>query len=79
MPQFHLNLRRGQELIEDDEPQEFADLAAAREDAVQSLRELAAHALQDGKSFEYTGIEITDPHGAVLTVVEATEAVPELR
>jgi len=79
MPLFQMNLRRGQELIEDEEPQEFVDLAAARQDAVQALRELAAHAILDGSSFEYTSIEITDPNGSKLAVVEATEAVSALR
>jgi hypothetical protein len=79
MPKFHLNTRRRQELIEDDEPQEFADLAAARNDAVQSLRELAAHAILDGKPFEYISIEITDATGTKLADVQATEACPQLR
>ena len=50
MPFFHLNLKPGP-VLTDEEPQKFADLAEAREEAIQSLRELAANAIRDGRSF----------------------------
>ncbi len=77
MPLFHLNLKPGPALTED-EPQEFANLEEAREEAIQSLRELAANAIRDGRSFDYAGIEITDQQGVKHDSVAATEAIPQL-
>lgn len=79
MPSFYLNLRRGSQVLPDDqEPQEFADLEEARIEALQSLRELAAEAILSAQPFDYSGIEIADENGAKVADVQATEAVPQL-
>ena len=73
MPSFYLNLRRGSQVLPDDqEPQEFADLEEARIEALQSLRELAAEAILSARPFEYSCIEITDGNGAKVAEVQAT-------
>ena len=67
MPSFFLNLRRGnEELPNDHESQEFTDLEAARLEAMEGLREIAAHAKLDGKTTDYDGIDITDQSGTIL-------------
>ena len=79
MPSFYLNVRRGPEVVADDqEPREFADLEEARIEALQSLRELAADAIVGARPFDYSGIEITDDNGTKVADVKATEAVPQL-
>jgi uncharacterized protein DUF6894 len=77
---FHLRLKRGSDALPDDEePEQFADIGAARDAAVESLRELAAGAIREGRSFSYTGIDITDLEGKLLTQVHASDAVPQLK
>ena len=67
MPSFFLNLRRGnEELPNDHEPQEFTDLEAPRLEAIESLREIAAHAKSDGETTDHDGIDITDQSGTIL-------------
>ncbi len=79
MPSFYLNVRRGPEVVADDqEPHDFADLEEAQIEALQSLRELASEAILSARPFEYSGIEITDDNGAKVADVQATEAVPQL-
>jgi hypothetical protein len=79
MPFFHLMLKPDGMLISDEEPEEFTGLEDARSEATESLRELAANAIRDGRAFNYTGIEITDQKGEKLAEILATEAVPQLR
>ena len=69
MPLFFLKLKRGSEdLPNDPEPQAFTDLAAARIEAIQALREMSAPAT-------YDGIEITNTDGSVLLMVSTREAL----
>jgi uncharacterized protein DUF6894 len=80
MPFLHLRLTRGSDqLPDDDEPEEFPNIKAARVAAVESLRELAAEAIRAGRSLDYTGIDITDQNGRLLTQVLTSEAVPQLK
>jgi hypothetical protein len=77
---LNLNLRRGSDVLPDDgEPQEFCDLDAARVEAIESLRELAAFAIREGRAFAYTGIDIVDQNGLVLVQVSTSDAVPLLK
>jgi hypothetical protein len=40
------------------------------------LREIAAHAIRDGRTFDFAGIEIADQGGAKLAYVSAADAIP---
>ena len=76
MPLFFLNLRRGSNnLPNDHEPQEFPDLAAARTEAVESLREISAHAAKEKRRVDYDGIEIVGQDGKLLLTVPMSEAL----
>jgi hypothetical protein len=76
MPLFFLNLRRGSNnLPNDHEPQEFRDLAAAKLEAVESLREISAHAAKEKRRVDYDGIEIVDQGGKLLLNVPMSEAL----
>jgi hypothetical protein len=69
MPLFFLNLRhRSNNLPNDHEPQEFPDLATARTEAVESLREISAHASKEKRHVDYDGIDIVGQDGPLLTV-----------
>jgi hypothetical protein len=80
MPLFYLRLfdRKGEVLPSDQEPHDFDGLEAARVEAVQSLRELAASAICDGRPFNYMAVEITDEGGQKLAAITARDAVPQL-
>jgi hypothetical protein len=76
MPRFYLDLRRGNdELPNDHEPQEFPDLAAARTEAVESLRELSANAAKEKRRLDYDGIDILGQDGTLLLKVATSEAL----
>jgi hypothetical protein len=76
MPLFFLNLRRGSNnLPNDHEPQEFRDLAAAKLEAVESLREISAHAAKEKRRVDYDGIEIVDHDGKLLLNVPMSEVL----
>jgi hypothetical protein len=69
VPLFFLMLRQGsKELPNDHEPQEFPDLAAARIEAVEAIRELSS-----SRSFD--GIDILDRDGKQLLRVTSSEVL----
>jgi hypothetical protein len=77
MALFFLKLRHGEEpLPNDSEPEEHADLAAAKAEALEALKEIAANVLLRGEDFDYTGIDITDLDGTVLAQILASDALP---
>jgi hypothetical protein len=80
MPLFYLRLlnRNGEVLPADEEPQDFDGLEGARTEAIESLRELAATAIGEGRPFNYTAIEITDENGKKVEAITAGDAVPQL-
>jgi len=76
MPLFHLNLRRGDDdLPNDHEPQEFSDLAAAKTEAIESLREILANAAKEKRRVDYDGIDIVGADGSLLLSVPISEAL----
>ena len=80
MPLYRLELMHGNDAVPDDgEPQQFADFAAAREEALNSLRELAADAIRQGQPFTNTAINIVEPDRKNVGQVTAAEAVPQLK
>jgi hypothetical protein len=80
MPLFYLRLlkRSGEMLPDDEEPQQFEGLEAARTEAIATLRELAGRAIGEGRSFDYAGVEIADESGQKLEAIAAGDAVPQL-
>ena len=74
MPCFHLNIRDGEDVI-DEEGQEYASLDDARLAAVTSARELMAADIRTGLLSLDDRIEITDPAGALLATVRFRDTV----
>ena len=82
MPRFYLHICNGSGFVEDDEGQELADLDAARNVAVDGLRDILAGELRSGDLNTASFIEIEDEdHQWVATVsfedaVRTTEEIP---
>jgi len=74
VPCFHLNIRDGFDVV-DEEGQEFASLDDARRAAVASARDLMAADIRSGLLSLDERIEITDPAGAILATVCFRDAI----
>ena len=75
MARYFFNIRSGGETIADSEGQEFASLEVARNEAVESARELLAEAVLLGEAIDHRHFEIADEEGKTLAVVAFREAV----
>lgn len=76
---FYLNMRLRGTLIDDPDGEEFASLAEAREEAVQSAREIMAEALKSGRPLGGWTFEISDEAGNVMLTLPFEEALPQAR
>lgn len=74
MPCFHLNIRDGFDVV-DEEGQEFASLDDARRAAVASARDMMAADIRSGSLSLDERIEITNQEGAILATVCFRDAV----
>ena len=76
MPRYLLNLTSGNNsLPNDSEPQKFADLEAARLEAIESLREILGAAATENTRLDYDGIDIFGEDGGVCLRVSMSEAL----
>jgi hypothetical protein len=76
MPRYYLDLTRGSEnLPNDHEPQEFPDLAAAEQEAIESLREISDIASREGRRTDYDGIDVLGEDRRLLRRVSTSEAL----
>ena len=76
MPRFHMNIRKGDELLEDWEGEEFPSLLEARIEAMQSARELMSARMAAGKMPDgHTRFEIADDCGKIVLVMPFEEAI----
>jgi hypothetical protein len=76
MPHFHMNIRKGDELLEDWEGEEFPSLLEARVEAVRSARELMAAAMAAGKLPDGRAkFEIADESGKTVLIMAFEEAI----
>jgi hypothetical protein len=79
MPRFHMNIRRGDELLEDWEGEEFPSLAEARTEAVRSARELMSARMAAGKMPDgHTRFEIADDSGKTVLIMAFEEAIDRI-
>lgn len=75
MPHYHLNLFNDVDAI-DEEGSAFADLAAAKEAAIRSIRALMSEHVMLGRPVDLSHrIEVTDADGKVLAVVPFRELI----
>ena len=76
MPRFDMNIRKGDELLEDGEGEEFPSLSEARAEAVRSARELMSARMAAGKLPDgHSRFEIADESGKTVLVMPFEEAI----
>jgi hypothetical protein len=76
MPRFFLHQRSATHSIHDPEGSELPDIVAAREEAIDSARELMSEAMLDGFAPDYSWqFEITNESGIVLAIVPFKSAL----
>ena len=75
MPNFFLNVRDGDHLTRDVEGTEFADLAAARAEALAAARDVLGDEIKNDQVQDNRQYEITDEAGRVLATVPLMDAL----
>jgi hypothetical protein len=76
MPQFCLNIRQGDALVEDPQGAEFMSVGAARDEAIGAAREIMSERIGRGELPERNScIEITDHGGRLVLTVSFDEAL----
>ena len=76
MPRFYLHICDRGSKIEDDEGYEFANVDAAREEALESARELMASDLREGKPLRLDrSFVVSDDGGMDLFTVQFRDAL----
>ena len=77
MPRYFLHVKDRSSLLEDPDGQEFADVAAAKEEAAASARDLMAECLRAGSPLGlHREVIIEDERGASVASVAFAEALP---
>jgi hypothetical protein len=66
---YHFHIRDGAAVIADEEGSEFESLAAARAEAVASIRDLAIEDIRSGSAVRTWRVEISNRDGTVLTSI----------
>ena len=80
MPRYFLHVNGRSGLLADPDGQECADLADARQEAIEAARDLMAECLRAGQPLGlHSEMIIADEQGATLATVSFHEAVPEDR
>jgi hypothetical protein len=75
MPLFYLHVCNGNGFIEDEEGQELADLAAAREAAIHGARDIMREDIRRGELDPASFIEVEDSEHQHLFTLQFSEAV----
>jgi hypothetical protein len=74
---FYFHLQQGGELITDPEGTESPDCDTARQEALQSARELLANAIKAGRPKVPEAFVIADEAGRMLDILPLALALPE--
>ena len=77
MGRFYFHLRAGDELLRDDEGQDFPDASAARHEAELAARELLAEAIRTGKGRVPEAFVIADERGREIEIVQFETVLPK--
>jgi hypothetical protein len=75
MPLLFLNVRDGDFLVKDPEGTEFADLEAARAEALAAARDMLGDKIKSDRVQDSRQYEITDDTGRVLATVPLMDAL----
>jgi hypothetical protein len=76
VPRYFLHQRRKDELIEDSEGAEFADLEQLKRELVLAAREIMTDRLMAGRSIDDTAFEVMDEAGRVVLKMPFQQALP---
>jgi len=76
LSRFFLHQDLGNGILEDPEGMEAADLATAKQQAIQAARQLLANAIMAGTKPIGKAFRITDDAGTLLLIVPFSEALP---
>jgi hypothetical protein len=75
MPRYFFHVREGSDLNRDSEGQDFADVEAARREAINSVREILGEKLLHGGALNHRSIEIADETGHVVDVINSRDVL----
>lgn len=75
MPRYFFHVREGSDLNRDGEGQDFADVEAARREAIASVREIMGEKLLHGGALNHRSIEIADETGHVVDVINTRDVL----
>lgn len=75
MPRYFFHIREGGDLNRDSEGGDFANVEAARREAINSVREILGEKLLHGGSLNQRSIEIADETGCVVEVVNSRDVL----
>jgi hypothetical protein len=75
MPRYFFHVREGSDLNRDAEGQDFADVEAARREAINSVREILGEKLLHGGALNHHSIEIADKTGHVVDVIYSRDVL----
>lgn len=73
---YYLHMRSGETFMEDPDGEEFANLDAAKEEAIRSAREIMADRLRVGLPLDGQTFEIHDEDGNLVATVPFKSAIP---
>ena len=66
MPMYYFHIHSSDGTVVDDEGEEFADMAAVREEAVTAVRELVADGIRSGKGPNGREMRVADDAGKLV-------------
>ncbi|CDZ65550.1 Hypothetical protein NGAL_HAMBI2605_38230 [Neorhizobium galegae bv. orientalis] len=75
MQRFYFHLNYLHDFLADPDGSDYADLAGARSEAHQCIRDLAAECLRSGEEFKLFGIRICNAEGDTLDEVFVRDAL----
>ena len=75
MPRYFFHIREGSDLNRDGEGQDFANVEAARLEAIASVREIMGEKLLHGGALNHRSIEIADETGHVVDVINTRDVL----
>jgi len=75
MPRYFFHIREGSDLNRDGEGQEFANVEAARREAINSVREIMGEKLLHGGPMNHRSIEIADETGRVVDEINSRDVL----
>jgi hypothetical protein len=75
MPCYYLNLHNGHGPIIDEDGADFADLASARQRAVEGIRSLLSHEVLEGRIDLRGHLDIVDETGVTVAIIAFADTI----